>query len=197
MYRLTRSLSFIFGLFDFPPPPDPGPMSIWFSTQTVPGDANSWYQWSLPVGNGKLAAMVYGGINTEQIQFNEDTIWGGQPHDYKNPNATPAPSGITSERLFQLCGRHHHVGSNEQSYLVGTPSYHAGYQTAGVFMLSGFRKTAALRKIPAIVEFEQCHRQRALRLRRRDLQSRRFCECAQQPGHRSAFHRHPAEQRRF
>jgi alpha-L-fucosidase 2 len=42
---------------------------------------------ALPIGNGKLAAMVYGGTSTEHLQFNEDTIWAGAPNDYSNPGA--------------------------------------------------------------------------------------------------------------
>ena len=53
-----------------------------------------WYrqparQWTeaLPVGNGRLGAMVFGGIETEQLQFNEDTLWSGEPKDWNNPGA--------------------------------------------------------------------------------------------------------------
>src|SRR5438309_10967877 len=69
---------------------DPGPLSLWFTNAAVPGDATTWYQESLPIGNGKLAAMVYGGVATDQIQFNEDTIWCGEPHYYENTSMTPA-----------------------------------------------------------------------------------------------------------
>ena len=42
---------------------------------------------ALPIGNGKLAAMVYGGVGTEILQFNEDTVWAGAPNDYSHPGA--------------------------------------------------------------------------------------------------------------
>src|SRR5690349_1454176 len=61
---------------------DPGPLTLWYTTPGVPGNATSWQHEALPVGNGKLAAMVYGGVGSEQIQFNEDTVWGGQPSSY-------------------------------------------------------------------------------------------------------------------
>jgi alpha-L-fucosidase 2 len=48
--------------------------------------ANGWTE-ALPVGNGRLAAMIYGGSKTDTIQFNEETLWSGQPHDYANPGA--------------------------------------------------------------------------------------------------------------
>ncbi|WP_339308124.1 glycoside hydrolase family 95 protein [Paenibacillus sp. FSL R5-0519] len=39
---------------------------------------------SLPVGNGKLGAMVFGGIEKERIALNEDTLWSGFPRDWNN-----------------------------------------------------------------------------------------------------------------
>jgi alpha-L-fucosidase 2 len=58
------------------------------------GAARLWYnqpagQWTdaLPIGNGRLGAMVFGGIPEERIQFNEDTLWKGQPHDYVRAGA--------------------------------------------------------------------------------------------------------------
>ena len=48
--------------------------------------ANGWTQ-ALPVGNGRLGAMIYGGKTTDTIQFNEETLWSGQPHDYAHPGA--------------------------------------------------------------------------------------------------------------
>ena len=42
---------------------------------------------ALPIGNGRLGAMVFGGIADERIQFNEDTLWTGRPHDYVRAGA--------------------------------------------------------------------------------------------------------------
>ncbi len=44
---------------------------------------------ALPIGNGRIGAMVFGGSEDERIQVNEDTLWGGGPHDYTNPDAYP------------------------------------------------------------------------------------------------------------
>ena len=48
--------------------------------------ANNWLE-ALPVGNGRLGAMIYGGVEQEQIQFNEETLWTGGPHDYSHKGA--------------------------------------------------------------------------------------------------------------
>ena len=48
--------------------------------------AQVWTE-ALPLGNGRLGAMVYGTPATEQIQLNEETIWAGRPNNNANPNA--------------------------------------------------------------------------------------------------------------
>ena len=48
--------------------------------------AFDWLQ-ALPLGNGRLGAMVYGGVTQEQIQFNEETLWTGEPHNYSHKGA--------------------------------------------------------------------------------------------------------------
>jgi len=48
--------------------------------------AREWTE-ALPVGNGRMGAMVFGGVESEQIQFNEETLWTGTPNDYAHPGA--------------------------------------------------------------------------------------------------------------
>ncbi|MGJ8692934.1 MAG: glycoside hydrolase family 95 protein [Thalassotalea sp.] len=43
---------------------------------------------ALPVGNGKLGAMIFGGVLEDRIQFNESTLYIGQPHDYSRAGAS-------------------------------------------------------------------------------------------------------------
>ncbi len=43
--------------------------------------ARSWEKEALPIGNGRLGGMIFGGIQREQIQFNENTLWIGDEHD--------------------------------------------------------------------------------------------------------------------
>jgi len=63
-------------------------------TVRKPKDLVLWYrqparQWeeALPIGNGRLGAMIFGGVPGERIQFNEHTIWTGQPQSYSHPGA--------------------------------------------------------------------------------------------------------------
>lgn len=65
---------------------DPGPLVLFYNSPAAyQSDVTS--NEALPIGNGKLAAMVYGGTSTEIIQFNEDTVWAGHPHDYAHAGA--------------------------------------------------------------------------------------------------------------
>ncbi|MDE7376672.1 MAG: glycoside hydrolase family 95 protein, partial [Muribaculaceae bacterium] len=63
--------------------------------------AESWTQ-ALPLGNGRLGAMVYGGVGTEQIQLNEETFWSGGPH---NNNSTRSLSKLPQVRDLIFSGQ--------------------------------------------------------------------------------------------
>src|SRR5687768_14725065 len=48
--------------------------------------AREWME-ALPVGNGRLGAMVFGAVDKERIQLNENTLWDGHRQDTTNPEA--------------------------------------------------------------------------------------------------------------
>jgi hypothetical protein len=56
------------------------PMLLWYAKP-----ASQWVE-ALPIGNGRLGAMVFGGIERERLQLNDDTLWSGGPRDWNNPN---------------------------------------------------------------------------------------------------------------
>ncbi len=62
----------------------PGPLTLWYRQP-----AERWTE-ALPVGNGRLGAMIFGRTGDELIQFNEATVWTGQPHEYQHPGASKA-----------------------------------------------------------------------------------------------------------
>ncbi|MFF2017341.1 glycoside hydrolase N-terminal domain-containing protein [Paenibacillus sp. NPDC058177] len=51
--------------------------------------ANVWTE-GLPIGNGRLGGMIFGGVEQEKISLNEDTLWSGYPKDGNNPGAKEA-----------------------------------------------------------------------------------------------------------
>lgn len=51
--------------------------------------AADWVE-ALPVGNGRLGGMLFGGVTDDRIQLNEDTLWDGFPVEAENPKALAA-----------------------------------------------------------------------------------------------------------
>lgn len=85
--------------------------------------AQEWTE-ALPLGNGRIGAMVFGGVSEDRIQFNEETLWTGKPRDYSREGAS-AYLGEIRQLLFdgkqgeaeKLAGMHF-MGrrSNEEDY---------------------------------------------------------------------------------
>ncbi|GGG00146.1 glycoside hydrolase family 95 protein [Paenibacillus abyssi] len=55
--------------------------------------AKEWTE-ALPIGNGRLGAMVFGGIETERLQLNEDTLWAGRYQEWECPHAKEVLSEV-------------------------------------------------------------------------------------------------------
>lgn len=94
-----------------------------------------WYaqpaaKWTiaLPVGNGRLGAMVFGGVTDERIQFNEDSLWTGHPHDYANPDARQYLAPI---RQLIAEGKYDAADRMGKAHFLGTPPRQMAYQPFG------------------------------------------------------------------
>jgi len=64
--------------------------------------AERWVE-ALPVGAGRLGAMVFGQVHTDRLQLNEDTLWSGGPKDWDNP---PARKVLPHVRRLVAAGRY-------------------------------------------------------------------------------------------
>ena len=54
------------------------PNTLWYKTSAeATGVSYPWMEYALPLGNGELGCMIFGGIHNEEIQFNEKTLWSG------------------------------------------------------------------------------------------------------------------------
>lgn len=80
---------------------------------------------ALPLGNGRLGAMVYGGIETERIQLNEDTLWSGYPKDWNNPEAVDHLKDIRAA----VASRQYHEADAIAKKMQGP--WNQSYQPAG------------------------------------------------------------------
>ncbi|MCJ7840747.1 glycoside hydrolase family 95 protein [Lederbergia sp. NSJ-179] len=89
--------------------------------------AKKWTE-ALPIGNGRLGGMVFGGIYQERIQLNEDSIWYGGPQDANNPDAKKYLPKIR-ELLFS--GKQREAEHLARMALLSQPRYLHPYQPLG------------------------------------------------------------------
>lgn len=102
------------------------PNRLWYDRP-----ASEWVQ-ALPLGNGRLGAMVFGGIANERIQLNEDTFWAGSPYD-----GTNAKAGVELPRVRELVwqGKYKEAQDLADAVLVAKPARQMSYQPIGDLLL--------------------------------------------------------------
>jgi alpha-L-fucosidase 2 len=98
------------------------PLSLWYEAP-----ATQWVE-ALPVGNGRLGAMVHGGTARERIQFNESTIWNGGPRDYARPGAYRY---LPRLRELLYAGRQAEAEALAQVQFMSAPLRQRAYQAFG------------------------------------------------------------------
>ena len=97
-------------------------MQLWYDRP-----AGNWNE-ALPVGNGRLGAMVFGGIEEERLQLNEETVWSGQDHDFVNNEARKA---LPAVRKLLFDGKWVEAKDLAQQKLMGDKHIPSSYQTLG------------------------------------------------------------------
>ena len=95
---------------------------LWYSSP-----AEEWVE-ALPVGNGRLGGMVFGGVAGERIQLNEDTLWAGAPQERDIPGAYRHLPAIR-EMLF--AGQYVEAERMIEETIMGERIFPKGYQTLG------------------------------------------------------------------
>ena len=103
-------------------------------------DTKLWYQqpaknWNeaLQIGNGRLGAMIFGGVKEEHLQVNEDSVWYGGPTDRNNPDAL---KNLPKIREYIINGQIPEAEELMVNALSGTPQSQRVYQTLGDLYLS-------------------------------------------------------------
>jgi alpha-L-fucosidase 2 len=102
-------------------------LRLWY-----PAPAAEWLE-ALPIGNGRLGAMVFGGVDVEQVQLNEDTVWAGGPYDPANPDGLANLEQIRSLVFAEDWGG---AQSLIDSSFMGSPLGELAYQTVGNLALT-------------------------------------------------------------
>ena len=93
--------------------------------------ATIWEE-ALPIGNGRLGAMVFGNPFQECIQVNEESLWSGAPINSNNPKAAGS-----LDKIRELILNHHYEAAMKlaSKTMVGTPPCVRSYQTLGNILL--------------------------------------------------------------
>jgi alpha-L-fucosidase 2 len=107
--------------------------------QKTEHDRTLWYMhpaldWNeaLPVGNGRLGAMVFGGVESERLQLNEQTIWSGKPDEFVNPQSRQALPQI---RKLLFSGQYKEAENVAQQKMMGDKKIQSTYQMLGDVVL--------------------------------------------------------------
>ena len=139
-------------------------LRLWY-----PRPATQWVE-ALPLGNGALGAMVWGGARYERIQLNDDTLYAGGPYD-------PAPEGVGEAlarvRSLLFAGRYAEAEALANERLMARPLKQMPYQPLGDLVLDfleiaetgGYRRELDLDAAIATTTFEargMQHRREAL-----------------------------------
>lgn len=103
------------------------PLSLWYRQP-----AAKWVE-ALPVGNGRMGAMVFGGVAEDRIQFNEHTVWSGGPHEYQHPGAYKYLGQI---RELLLQGRKKEAEDLAMKEFMSIPLGQKEYQAFGDLLLN-------------------------------------------------------------
>ena len=124
-------------------PPPATPLSLWYRAPASdrpldparPSGQGAGAEWvrALPVGNGRLGAMIFGGVVHERLQLNEDTLWAGRPYDPVNPDAKTA---LPEVRRLLTEGRYADAARLVSEKVMAKPLAQMPYQTLGDLTLT-------------------------------------------------------------
>ncbi|MBN2202376.1 glycoside hydrolase family 95 protein [bacterium] len=127
MFRTRQVLTAVALFLSACPAAGSDPNRLWYRAP-----AAGWNE-ALPIGNGRLAAMVFGGTEEERIQLNEETLWSGGPRRADNPEAL---SRLEEVRRLLLEGKAVEAQDLANRFLMGDPRTIKPYQTFGDLFIS-------------------------------------------------------------
>ena len=115
------------------------PLTLWYRQP-----ASDWQTQALPIGNGRIGAMIFGGAQREHLQLNEDSLWTGDEKDtgrYQNLAdlylELDQPPPVTYRRQLDLAAAMHTI-----EYLSGGVTYRREYFASAPAQVLVFRFTA-------------------------------------------------------
>jgi alpha-L-fucosidase 2 len=102
-------------------------LTLWYSKP-----AKDWNE-ALPVGNGRMGAMEFGGVADDRIQLNDDTLWAGHPSDRVNPKALAA---LPEVRRLIFEGKNEEASKLAGQTMMGVPPNVESYEPLGDVTIS-------------------------------------------------------------
>ena len=127
-------------------------LALWYDEP-----AEKWTE-ALPIGNGRLGAMVFGKTDTERMQFNEDTLWTGGPHDYTHEGAK---DHLPEIRRLLFEGKQREAEQLAMETFMSVPLRQRAYQPFGDLLLdfghdnvSGYRRELDLHRALTRVTYQ-------------------------------------------
>ena len=126
-----------------PIPSQADDLALWYGQA-----AEKWTE-ALPLGNGRLGAMVFGGTQTGRIQLNEESLWAGRPAEGFAPDA---PKHLAEVQRLVLAGKRREARDYGLKHLTQTPTSFRSYEPLGDLLLdfgkageiSGYRRELSL-----------------------------------------------------
>ncbi|MEV6515897.1 glycoside hydrolase N-terminal domain-containing protein [Micromonospora chalcea] len=103
-------------------------LALWYDEPA----GTDWLR-ALPIGNGRLGAMVFGNMDTERLQLNEDTVWAGGPYDSAN---TRGAANLAEIRRRVFADQWTSAQDLINQTMMGSPGGQLAYQTVGDLRLS-------------------------------------------------------------
>src|SRR5919202_1546762 len=153
------------------------PMRLWFDKpayqpaifsykapefqRTFHFEKRGWVE-ALPVGNGRMGAMVFGGVLRERIQLNEETIWDGYRRNSDNPSAVKA---LPTVQALMFAGKNDESEQLAPRTLLGHPLRIQPYQPLGDLFIEqlnpsgdttyrGYRRWLSLDSALAVTQYQ-------------------------------------------
>jgi len=135
---LLAAKDWVFAAAEAPEPGTPK-LELWYRQP-----AKEWTE-ALPIGNGRLGAMVMGATEQERIQLNEETLWTGAPYD---PNTYGGPDALPEIRRLVFAGQYLQANDLFGRTMMGYPADQTTYQPLGDLWLtfSGHAKVTDYRR---------------------------------------------------
>ncbi len=154
------------------------PMRLWFNqpawqpreftyqarefTNPFHFEEKGWFE-ALPVGNGRLGGMVFGGVVRERIQLNESSLWDGYPRDAANPSSAKA---LPEVQRLMFAGQNDAAEKLADKTMNGIPLRIHPYQSLGDLFIeqldapgdtlyTGYRRWLSLDSAVAVTQFRR------------------------------------------